>query len=53
MRKIPNSSVDHRQISGLEELMSPTRRVAHIVSEQKRREKINAGFEELKSVIPE
>ncbi|KAF9919424.1 hypothetical protein BGZ65_012211, partial [Modicella reniformis] len=28
-------------------------RVAHIVSEQKRREKINSGFEELKSVIPE
>ncbi|KAF9411507.1 hypothetical protein BGZ76_005334 [Entomortierella beljakovae] len=27
--------------------------MAHILSEQKRREKINAGFEELKSVIPE
>ncbi|KAI1306269.1 hypothetical protein EDD11_004823 [Mortierella claussenii] len=27
--------------------------MAHIVSEQKRREKINGGFDELKSVIPE
>lgn len=33
--------------------MDPTRRVAHIISEQKRREKINGGFDELKSVIPE
>ncbi|KAG0055675.1 hypothetical protein BGZ83_007827 [Gryganskiella cystojenkinii] len=31
----------------------PTRRLAHILSEQKRREKINGGFDELKSVIPE
>ncbi|KAG0032931.1 hypothetical protein BGZ82_006326 [Podila clonocystis] len=31
----------------------PTRRIAHILSEQKRREKINGGFDELKSVIPE
>ncbi|KAF9936102.1 hypothetical protein BGZ67_002672 [Mortierella alpina] len=35
------------------ESVDPTRRVAHIISEQKRREKINGGFEELKSVIPE
>ncbi|CAO3563719.1 unnamed protein product [Mortierella alpina] len=35
------------------ESIDPTRRVAHIISEQKRREKINGGFEELKSVIPE
>ncbi|GJJ73928.1 hypothetical protein EMPS_06286 [Entomortierella parvispora] len=33
--------------------VDPTRRVAHIISEQKRREKINGGFDELKSVIPE
>ncbi|KAF9578949.1 hypothetical protein BGW38_005002 [Lunasporangiospora selenospora] len=31
----------------------PSRRMAHIISEQKRREKINGGFDELKSVIPE
>jgi hypothetical protein len=30
-----------------------SRRLAHILSEQKRREKINGGFDELKSVIPE
>ncbi|KAG0297839.1 hypothetical protein BGZ97_004212, partial [Linnemannia gamsii] len=35
------------------EVIDPTRRVAHIISEQKRREKINGGFDELKSVIPE
>ncbi|KAI8361552.1 hypothetical protein B0O80DRAFT_162397 [Mortierella sp. GBAus27b] len=35
------------------EPVDPTRRVAHIISEQKRREKINGGFDELKSVIPE
>ncbi|KAK5815978.1 hypothetical protein F5H01DRAFT_321438 [Linnemannia elongata] len=35
------------------EVVDPTRRVAHIISEQKRREKINGGFDELKSVIPE
>ncbi|KAF9149498.1 hypothetical protein BG015_008717, partial [Linnemannia schmuckeri] len=29
-----------------------SRRLAHILSEQKRREKINGGFDELKSVIP-
>ncbi|KAF9190917.1 hypothetical protein BGZ51_008066 [Haplosporangium sp. Z 767] len=29
------------------------RRLAHILSEQKRREKINGGFDELKSVIPD
>ncbi|GJJ74011.1 hypothetical protein EMPS_06369 [Entomortierella parvispora] len=32
---------------------APTRRLAHILSEQKRREKINGGFDELKGVIPE
>ncbi|KAF9946853.1 hypothetical protein BGZ70_002997, partial [Mortierella alpina] len=52
-RKIPIPSIDHHQVSGLRELVPPTRRLAHILSEQKRREKINAGFEELKSVIPE
>ncbi|KAG0339817.1 hypothetical protein BG000_001284 [Podila horticola] len=31
----------------------PNRRLAHILSEQKRREKINGGFDELKSVVPE
>ncbi|KAG0296334.1 hypothetical protein BGZ98_001016 [Dissophora globulifera] len=35
------------------EVIEPTRRMAHILSEQKRREKINGGFDELKSVIPE
>ncbi|OAQ28421.1 hypothetical protein K457DRAFT_156105 [Linnemannia elongata AG-77] len=30
-----------------------SRRLAHILSEQKRREKINGGFDELKSVIPD
>ncbi|KAF9367056.1 hypothetical protein CPC16_007055, partial [Podila verticillata] len=30
----------------------PNRRLAHILSEQKRREKINGGFDELKSVVP-
>ncbi|CAO3569722.1 unnamed protein product [Mortierella alpina] len=33
--------------------VGPNRRMAHILSEQKRREKINGGFDELKSVIPE
>ncbi|GJJ77747.1 hypothetical protein EMPS_10106 [Entomortierella parvispora] len=33
--------------------VGPNRRLAHILSEQKRREKINGGFDELKSVIPE
>ncbi|KAG0341101.1 hypothetical protein BG000_010257 [Podila horticola] len=37
----------------VKEDIDPTRRVAHIISEQKRREKINGGFDELKSVIPE
>ncbi|CAG8515892.1 14235_t:CDS:2 [Acaulospora morrowiae] len=32
---------------------TPTnRRIAHILSEQKRRENINSGFEELKSIVP-
>ncbi|KAF9425236.1 hypothetical protein BGZ94_007724 [Podila epigama] len=31
----------------------PSRRLAHILSEQKRREKINGGFEELKRVVPD
>ncbi|KAG0020246.1 hypothetical protein BGZ80_004537 [Entomortierella chlamydospora] len=33
--------------------VGPNRRLAHILSEQKRREKINGGFDELKSVVPE
>ncbi|KAF9289056.1 hypothetical protein BGZ68_010102 [Mortierella alpina] len=37
----------------VKEVVTPTRRMAHILSEQKRREKINGGFDELKSVIPE
>ncbi|KAF9947814.1 hypothetical protein BGZ70_002496 [Mortierella alpina] len=37
----------------VKEVVAPTRRMAHILSEQKRREKINGGFDELKSVIPE
>ncbi|KAF9921490.1 hypothetical protein FBU30_008465 [Linnemannia zychae] len=37
----------------VKEATTPTRRMAHILSEQKRREKINGGFDELKSVIPE
>ncbi|KAF9179999.1 hypothetical protein BGZ51_006523 [Haplosporangium sp. Z 767] len=53
VRKAPNPSIDHHQVSGLSGLVPPTRRLAHIMSEQKRREKINAGFEELKTVIPE
>ncbi|KAG0367602.1 hypothetical protein BC939DRAFT_529049 [Gamsiella multidivaricata] len=35
------------------ETATPERRMAHIFSEQKRREKINDGFEELRSVIPD
>ncbi|KAG9292589.1 hypothetical protein G9A89_006960 [Geosiphon pyriformis] len=31
---------------------TPNRRLAHILSEQKRRENINSGFEELKSIVP-
>lgn len=46
-RKLPNTPPTPK------EPVDPTRRVAHIISEQKRREKINGGFEELKSVIPE
>ncbi|KAK3828854.1 MAG: hypothetical protein J3Q66DRAFT_323742 [Benniella sp.] len=46
-RKLPNAPPTPK------EPIDPTRRVAHIISEQKRREKINGGFEELKSVIPE
>ncbi|KAG0012829.1 hypothetical protein BGZ80_011479 [Entomortierella chlamydospora] len=52
-RKAPAPTIDHQQVSGLREFVPPARRMAHILSEQKRREKINAGFEELKSVIPE
>ncbi|KAG0334363.1 hypothetical protein BG004_000440, partial [Podila humilis] len=33
--------------------VGPNRRLAHILSEQKRREKINGGFDELKNVVPE
>ncbi|KAG0051131.1 hypothetical protein BGZ83_004076 [Gryganskiella cystojenkinii] len=39
--------------SGTGSTVGPNRRLAHILSEQKRREKINGGFDELKSVIPE
>ncbi|KAG0000336.1 hypothetical protein BGZ79_006047 [Entomortierella chlamydospora] len=46
-RKLPTAA------PALKEPVAPTRRVAHIISEQKRREKINGGFDELKSVIPE
>ncbi|KAI1316609.1 hypothetical protein EDD11_009734 [Mortierella claussenii] len=46
-RKLPTASPIAK------EPVDPTRRVAHIISEQKRREKINGGFDELKSVIPE
>ncbi|KAI8594237.1 hypothetical protein EDD21DRAFT_393894, partial [Dissophora ornata] len=62
LRKALVPSIDHQQVSGLSDLLlastsstevQPTRRVAHILSEQKRREKINSGFDELKSVIPE
>ncbi|KAI8361563.1 hypothetical protein B0O80DRAFT_162618 [Mortierella sp. GBAus27b] len=53
-RQMRKPSIHHHPIpSDLLELVSPSRRVAHIASEQKRREKINSGFEELKSVIPE
>ncbi|KAG0033896.1 hypothetical protein BGZ81_006917 [Podila clonocystis] len=45
-RKLPSAPA-------VKEDIDPTRRVAHIISEQKRREKINGGFDELKSVIPE
>ncbi|KAG0335382.1 hypothetical protein BG000_007549 [Podila horticola] len=45
-RKVPITNV-------VKEVVTPTRRMAHILSEQKRREKINGGFDELKSVIPE
>ncbi|CAG8650119.1 6893_t:CDS:2, partial [Paraglomus occultum] len=31
---------------------APSRRLAHIRSEQKRRENINSGFEELKNIVP-
>ncbi|KAG0273549.1 hypothetical protein BGZ95_010638 [Linnemannia exigua] len=52
LRKVPIPTID--LVSGVREyVVPPTRRLAHILSEQKRREKINAGFEELKSVIPE
>ncbi|KAF9937789.1 hypothetical protein BGZ67_000885 [Mortierella alpina] len=64
---IPNSSHPH-QASRQQDLpvaaatashskqgstVGPNRRLAHILSEQKRREKINGGFDELKSVIPD
>ncbi|KAG0364129.1 hypothetical protein BGZ54_007816 [Gamsiella multidivaricata] len=55
-RKVPIPSIDHHEISGLSALgvgVPPTRRLAHILSEQKRREKINSGFDELKTVIPD
>ncbi|KAF9101545.1 hypothetical protein BGX29_005499 [Mortierella sp. GBA35] len=40
-------------VNEVKEVTTPTRRMAHILSEQKRREKINGGFDELKSVIPD
>ncbi|KAG0252333.1 hypothetical protein BG011_007039 [Mortierella polycephala] len=46
VRKAPITNV-------VKEVVVPSRRMAHILSEQKRREKINGGFDELKSVIPE
>ncbi|KAF9425178.1 hypothetical protein BGZ94_007765 [Podila epigama] len=45
-RKVPVANI-------IKEVVTPTRRMAHILSEQKRREKINGGFDDLKSVIPE
>ncbi|KAF9551659.1 hypothetical protein EC957_006552 [Mortierella hygrophila] len=51
LRKVPIPTID--LVSGVRDyVVPPTRRLAHILSEQKRREKINTGFEELKSVIP-
>ncbi|KAI8360122.1 hypothetical protein B0O80DRAFT_422775 [Mortierella sp. GBAus27b] len=41
------------KVSSRETTVGPNRRLAHILSEQKRREKINGGFDELKSVIPD
>nr|CAG8476998.1 4836_t:CDS:2 [Entrophospora candida] len=32
--------------------MSPNRRMAHILSEKKRRNNINSGFLELKGIVP-
>ncbi|KAF9179344.1 hypothetical protein BGZ51_006995 [Haplosporangium sp. Z 767] len=46
VRKVPATNA-------VKEVVAPSRRMAHILSEQKRREKINGGFDELKSVIPE
>ncbi|CAG8479952.1 4498_t:CDS:2 [Paraglomus brasilianum] len=39
-----HTSIHHTQ--------APSRRLAHIRSEQKRRENINSGFEELKNIVP-
>ncbi|KAI8358104.1 hypothetical protein B0O80DRAFT_526944 [Mortierella sp. GBAus27b] len=39
--------------SPVKQIVTPARRMAHVLSEQKRRGKINDGFEELKNVIPE
>ncbi|KAF9095112.1 hypothetical protein BGX23_001043 [Mortierella sp. AD031] len=51
LRKVPIPTID--LVSGVRDyVVPPTRRLAHILSEQKRREKINTGFDELKSVIP-
>ncbi|KAF9935049.1 hypothetical protein FBU30_008542 [Linnemannia zychae] len=41
------------KVLGTEPGCVKSRRLAHILSEQKRREKINGGFDELKSVIPD
>ncbi|KAK3825272.1 MAG: hypothetical protein J3Q66DRAFT_103081 [Benniella sp.] len=40
-------------INTMKQAVTPARRVAHVLSEQKRREKINDGFEDLRSIIPE
>jgi hypothetical protein len=37
----------------MKQAVTPARREAHVLSEQKRREKINDGFEDLRSIIPE
>ncbi|KAF8937277.1 hypothetical protein BGZ58_003007 [Dissophora ornata] len=52
-RYLGRQSRKHQVNNIVKEVVEPTRRMAHILSEQKRREKINGGFDELKSVIPE
>ncbi|KAF8978087.1 hypothetical protein BGZ46_006835 [Entomortierella lignicola] len=48
-----NGRVLHKALTREVAPVGPNRRLAHILSEQKRREKINGGFDELKSVVPE